>query len=100
MQRQWILGILLLKYILSESQSLKCFNPPLTLEFYFAFTKPTWNGSVEAVMRLCPKRDTDHYFVLIPDEIDEKSILIRAVNCTDHQSPRRYCAQSVQSTPA
>jgi hypothetical protein len=97
MQQQLILYIIILKYLLIESQTSTSFDGPIKLKFYYYSVKPLQTRSIQVTTRLYPKNNVKNYYFLITDVIDDKTLLVRAINCVNYRSVLGYCEWNFNS---
>jgi len=97
MQQQFILFIIILKYLLIKSEESSLFHGSITLKFYYSYEKPSRSGQIQVTTRLVPKANVISYYVLIGDFIDYKTLVIRAINCTTYRPTRQHCGAHFES---
>jgi hypothetical protein len=97
MHQRLILFIIILQYLLIECEGSTIFGGPIKLRFDYSTVKPLKAISGQVSTRLFPKNNTNKYYSLTINAIDDKTLLVQNISCIEYNVNEKYCGRFFES---
>jgi hypothetical protein len=97
MQQRLFCLIILLQCLVIKSQKFSYLHPKLILNFSYFSTKPLVEKIIPVTTHPVLKAEVNKYYILIVDEINDRTVRIRAINCANFPHSSGQCGVNFDS---
>ncbi len=97
MQQQLFCLILLLQCLVIKSQKFSYLHSKLILNFSYFSTNPPEKIITPITTRLVVKAEVNNYYILIVDTINDRTVHIRAIECSNFPHSSGQCGDNFDS---